>query len=647
MSIFSKIKSSVQTSDASGDITCTEREKKTVAFIVAESNRRRAQRLSYELQWKLNTNFFYGNQHCDINSHRMTVENYQPVYDYLSREVFNRIAPLLETRLANLQTVRYNMTVLPRTNEYEDALKASVSTALLRAKQEASDFQSKLDSAIHWCELTGSAFFLAGWNAEGGESLLVPKYKNAEESKRFSVGDVEYCVLTPYEVLPDNIACESVEGQHSILIEQIKSVAEIETLYGITVSGSVVDTLCYRPIGGAGGYGYEAATLYLDTEAKDNSVLLYTYMERPSVVMPEGRLVIVAGDTLIFDGALPYRDIPLSQMKCHVVPGQFYGRSVIENLIPLQRSYNGIKNKINDYINMAATGQMLIEEGSLDTEDLEGNGIAPGIPVVYTRGSEKPELLPVPTLPSVITEQCDRIASDMEYVAGVSQLMVSGIAPSGITSGTAINTLRRIDSTRLSLTADNIRQAVRKLAVIWLQLYHDFGGTHRVLMASGSNEYAGVLYWSAEQINSFEVIYETENELKDSNEERYQRLLSAIELGLYNTPDGKVSRKVLRKARESMGIENYGVTLEEDLQEQNARMENINFEKGEELRVFALDDHRIHLEEHRLYSLQKVFRDIERKEPQKAERMYAHIEQHTNALKKEGLSLVDLGKEDV
>lgn len=589
-----------------------------IAFVHKEAKRRHFQRASFELQWQLNTNFLYGNQHCDINVHRMKVENYQPMYDYLSREVYNRIAPLLETRLANLQTLTYNMTVLPRTTEYEDGVKASVSTALLRAKQESSGFGEKLDAALHWCEMTGSAFFLSGWDARLEDT-----------------GDVDYCILTPYEVMPEDMSIEGVEEQNSLLIEQVKSAKEIENRYGVAVKGGSVATLCHRACAGAGGYGYSAATMGLDVSESEDAVVLYTYMEKASAAFPKGRLMIVAEDTLIYNGELPYRSIPVCMMKCQNVPGQFYGKSVIENLIPLQRTYNGIKNKINDYINRTATGQLLIEEGSLDADDLAGNGACPGIPVVYGRGSAKPELLPLPTLPSLVASQCEQIAADMEYEAGVSQLMATGLAPDGITSGTAITALRQIDNTRLSLTGDNIRRAVRRMAVIWLGIYHDYGGKNRAMVASGMNEKEGVIYWSDEEINSFEVVFDTENELRDSGQNRYHRFVSAIEKGLYNTEGGSVPRMVLRKARQCLGIECLGVVLEEDLQEQNAKEENLSFEKGKDIVVGLLDDHSIHLEQHRAYALQRAFRDMSAKNGEKAEKMYAHIAAHQAALKED------------
>ena len=60
--------------------------------------------------------------------------------------------------------------------------------------------------------------------------------------------------------------------------------------------------------------------------------------------------------------------------------------------------------------------------------------------------------------------------------------------------------------------------------------------------------------------------------------------------------------------------------------------ENLIFEKGGEVSVGMLDDHAIHLEEHRLYALQKTFGDMAKRNPLKAERMYAHIALHESAL---------------
>ena len=66
----------------------------------------------------------------------------------MSHEVFNMTAPLVETRMANLLKVSYNMRVKPRTNELYDLDKASISTSILQYKQKTLDFGSNVTNAI-------------------------------------------------------------------------------------------------------------------------------------------------------------------------------------------------------------------------------------------------------------------------------------------------------------------------------------------------------------------------------------------------------------------------------------------------------------------------------------------------------------------
>ena len=70
-------------------------------------------------------------------------------------------------------------------------------------------------------------------------------------------------------------------------------------------------------------------------------------------------------------------------MMCRETAGQFFGRSVIEDLIPRQRAYNGCLNRIHEYIKRIAIQGFYAEEGSIDIEEFEQNGAAPGAMLVY------------------------------------------------------------------------------------------------------------------------------------------------------------------------------------------------------------------------------------------------------------------------
>ncbi len=98
--------------------------------------KRKSERSILEQQWTLNANFLVGNQYCEINTYRGDIEQLEPVYDWLEREVFNQIAPLIETRIANLKKINYMMKVKPATNELSDYDKAETSTSILQYIQK-------------------------------------------------------------------------------------------------------------------------------------------------------------------------------------------------------------------------------------------------------------------------------------------------------------------------------------------------------------------------------------------------------------------------------------------------------------------------------------------------------------------------------
>ena len=120
-----------------------------IANIHEELEKRRSARSALETQWHLNANFLVGNQYCDFNPYSREIEQLEPVYDWLERETFNQIAPLIDTRIANLKKINYRMKVNPRTNELEDYAKAETSTTILQYLQTSSDFDTKKNSGTN------------------------------------------------------------------------------------------------------------------------------------------------------------------------------------------------------------------------------------------------------------------------------------------------------------------------------------------------------------------------------------------------------------------------------------------------------------------------------------------------------------------
>ena len=74
---------------------------KIVEEVVADYLSRREARRSLESQWQLNINFMMGNQYSYIASNGGIRED-EKQYFWQEKEVFNHIAPMIETRISKI-----------------------------------------------------------------------------------------------------------------------------------------------------------------------------------------------------------------------------------------------------------------------------------------------------------------------------------------------------------------------------------------------------------------------------------------------------------------------------------------------------------------------------------------------------------------
>jgi hypothetical protein len=103
-----------------------------VAFVKREFARRQKIRRPVELQWVLNMNFLNGNQNCDINPTAMQVYQTAEMYDWQEMEIYNKIAPIFETRMAKFKRIRPSPSVRPASRSSRDISTAKTSRAILK-----------------------------------------------------------------------------------------------------------------------------------------------------------------------------------------------------------------------------------------------------------------------------------------------------------------------------------------------------------------------------------------------------------------------------------------------------------------------------------------------------------------------------------
>jgi hypothetical protein len=198
--------------------------------------------------------------------------------------------------------------------------------------------------------------------------------------------------------------------------------------------------------------------------------------------------------------------MPFIRQTSESVPGSFFGRSVIERAIPVQRAYNAVKNRKTEFMNRLACGVLAVEDGSVDIEALENDGLAPGTIVSYSKGSCAPQFLDTGSIPAELAKEEERLLSELATITGGSDISRGDF---GSVSGIALEIMVAQDKLRIQRAVSSSQNARIAVAQRVLQLYKQFATAARLdRMVTG--KIVEIFSWSSSDITSDEITTEGE-----------------------------------------------------------------------------------------------------------------------------------------
>ncbi|MCH5162486.1 MAG: hypothetical protein J1G38_03235 [Clostridiales bacterium] len=572
-------------------------------------------RRPFETQWRLNLNFYMGNQYCTANVNG-DITDVERDYYWQEREAFNHISALVETRQAKLNTVRPSLTVRPFSSDDSDIKTAKTSSKILSSTCDKLDMDAILTDGTMWSEITGTAFYFVGWDETAGLKI----------GDGACEGDVFVRVLSPFEVYPDNVFAQNVGDCRSILTARAVDVAEIKRVYGKTVAPEPSEVLRLSSVAIGGGLTTETAVGKITASASTKSATVIERYTLPTDGKPDGEYAVAANGVLLHYGPLPYvngadgkRVLPFVKQVAIVNAGCFFGTSIVERAIPVQRAYNAVKNRKHEFMNRLSMGVMAVEDGSVDIDNLEQEGISPGKILVYRQGATPPRMIDCGSVPHDFDQEEARLLNEFTRISGVSEIMRSSQSASGATSGVALQLLIEQDDTRLSLSAEYVRLAAREIARQILRLYKQFGSDMRLSRIAGKEGKIELIKWSASDISSDDVVFTTDNELLSTPAMRQNMMFELYKMGLLSDADGNMTESAKHRFMNALGYGGWDSDI--SLSDVHVRRAEAEDEKGEFV-LNEFDDHALHIDTHVKYLL------TENPTGKKAERLKAHIREH-------------------
>lgn len=417
--------------------------------------------------WQENIHFVNGNQAIEYDRFQGRFQH-QPVQRRTVKPqmyITNEIEPIVRTLVAFLTRNKPQAKSYPTTQEDLVAVRRARNAQLVfDAKWDVDQEYAQYVLCAYWMLVTGNVFRKDYWDVSQRPKVtapdatpfaLVPSTEGKDGPTPTYWGDTERAVLSGFQMAVDFNVTEFAAASW-VMEYSLQAIDWVRTQFNQDLPGftRLVDHV--EPDSDFGralemdlelrydthrhGYGSKPKT--------DDMVVLKEFYQEPHPAMPwnrdptaapRGRMVVATRSVLLYDGPSPYRWHPYTFMGYEPYLGRFWRKSLVEQLIPLQRRLNEINGTILENAQTMAAPQWLVPENTTKHGVFWGK---PGTIVRYVPhpSGARPERLDGVPLPLQFFNERSMILDTMVRIAGTNAIM-QGNAPAGVSAASALQML--------------------------------------------------------------------------------------------------------------------------------------------------------------------------------------------------------------
>lgn len=567
----------------------------------------RERRRPFEGGWFVNGAMLRGQQYAQYDDVQGQVST-PVVPSYRIRLVINRIRPKVKARLAKFFKARPKPVVIAASAERKSILNARATEKVLTYQWYRCHLEEKYKDARLWATIGAKGFWWFRFNGDTPAQVRTTDPTTGRtQDVSAPVGDIEIEVGSPFEVLVADETIPRIGAQPKIIRVRMQAIKDVKRRYPeLDVEKlQTGDRLAYfkdrlallnRREGGA--------MTGTPTPTNADQVLVIEHFIAPCAEYAKGRYVVMIADTVVKAvPELPFElyDHPDNPYPCvefadSLTPGQFWGTTLVEQLIDLQREYNFIRSLVSENLRMVGRPKIVVFRQHQLAEGAWTN-----------QAGEIVELNWLPNLPPPMIIQAQNIAGDAwNLLALISREFddLSQVYPaaegrtSGTNSGFQVNLLQEATD---SVHAPDIREdelAIQEAA--WkIRRLMKLGYTEqRLVTILGENASPEIFEFSQDSIDEFaEVRIQAGSMLPDLKAARSQVVMQMYQAGMFGDPTDPVVRRRALDAVDMGGLDVMQQYERLDLDE--AENENMTLARGGEIKpAQAFQTHPIHISVH-------------------------------------------------
>ena len=625
-----------------------------------EESQHKVRNLHYS--WLLQLAYIAGDQYKTIDNQNYKIKELSRAYGYEEREVFNKMRNIRNTYYARITQNKPVPWAEPRTLKDKDRRIAKVTNAVIRDTWEKNKMEDKYDQLGLYCADYGGAFIKVVWDNSKGKKIisridmvledienshyLNPDYKerlrkSAIYKKDMYEGDVNTSILSPFEIYTDNPARRNIEESPWIMHVRSFDKDIAEKVYMIDLSSykeEQTNSITLQSGQTSYGLGYTTGNYGYKNNLLENQVSVKEYYERPTNEFPDGRFIIVVGDVVVHYGILPYkigengkRDINIIRVVATHEIGNFYGATPMQDLRPIQRRYNAVRNRTAEALNRKSVGQWIAYEDSLHRQTRLTN--KPGSVIIVKKNRPAPQRVVDNAQTGEYNVEGQQL--DREFVQISGAMTIEGGVPSSIRSATQMSMLTEPEDNRIGITTRQMAIGIETWAKIVIRLYKQFTVGERFVKFNDGWEEG--IDWSAEMIDD-NIYIKNINYLALQPAQKQQMIMDITNLGVFHeqSPFGMNGTKNLLEALDLKFMDyEHLIPFKGDYDKANRENQRIMNLKA--IAVDEFDNHAVHLNEHRSLIISEEWEEfilklINEQSPQVVEQVEGlfrqHIKQH-------------------
>lgn len=586
---------------------------------------------------KLNLDYIQGNQNRRINTRNFVLEDSRkdPAV-YTERDVFNRMFPIYLTRYGILSK---NMPVpgfKPQDSTAKRQFDAVRGNDFIKNYIIDTEFKKTYNKLITHADVYGLAWLKTGIDWSQGDPIADLEMQNENGDKKEKMiytlkeGRPFIEVVPMHEVLVDNLYAESMDDINELVHRRVFSCAYILRKWGVEVDPERVDSSLLATAPQYNDLAFKVAEI-------NNYAYVYEYYKKPDAQYPEGRYVLMIGKKIVADRKLPYmnslerRCIPFDMVRLQNIPNYTVGVTVYAQIIPIQRTYNSMKNRYQEYVNHIAIGQLYYWEGSLINPKTFTT--KPGKLIGLKRNARRPEPVTKEKLSNEFVPFLRMLEEDMLITAGLSQLTAFGSAKSNVRTDGVVNKIDESDQNKLVNAVENLSSAIIEAfkKVLYCEKDRENILTD-ILKVAKKDDY--IVKYKLENVDAEQLSIVNRDFLVQDDQMVDKKLQQAMNLGLY-APNNMLSYMSKMHILEAMQGNYLLDTLDPNEKAQHDLIETEHFEILERDNVPDAEGFHIHdqhILEHNIFRISPEVRLLKDSEPERykivMEMLKIHIDQH-------------------